>query len=199
MAKKENQTKSTQVIDEDNIVETLNKGNLPEFKENEETLGEKALAELQKEKDERKKNQIKSCYAKADYKVKKSLIDLHHSKELMKSAKYEIAQMGRLQRFMTGFVVTDEVLTHAKGAEDLFKKEKLDGESLVVVTADGEKTFKKDDKVPAIIDVVDFDKCLETLRSKLREMRNAADIQQRELIDKLDASYGQYWSTSWRY
>lgn len=199
MGKKTEQTKSTEVLDENNIVEALNKGNLPEFKENEETLGEKALAELKKEKDDRKKEQIKSCYAKADYKVKKSLIDLHHSKELMKIAKYEIAQMGRLQRFMTGFVITEEVLTHAKGAEDLFKKEKLDGESLTVVTADGEKTFKKGEKVPAIIDIVDFDKCLATLRTKLCEMRNATDSQQRELIDKLDASYGQYWSSSWRY
>lgn len=193
MAKKEEKTVETPVVNAENVMEVINKGNLAEV-----SLGEEVEAEIQKEKDERKKREIKSRYLRADYSIKKSLVDLRHTKRLMEISKYEMAQVGRIARLLKGFTVDETTLQYAKAFEDdILKKEVVDAKAGTITI--GETTYKSGDKVPGQIDIVDYDKAIVKIGDILRNKRHEENKLHGEELNKLDAAYGEYWSRDWRY
>jgi len=181
-----------------NIYESLDKAVVA----TDETLPAKAKEELQKEHDENTIRQIKSRYQKAQYTIDHGFLKKRRQKELDKISTNELTMVDRIARFMMGFVITDEVIEHAKHCPDtLFNIEKIDEKAkTITITKDGKDvTYKVGDAVPACIDYVDYDDSLEKIRKEIRTQTTKAEDEYDKYAKKLQAKYNQYWDRSWWY
>lgn len=178
-------------VDENNVMDLINKQNLADT-----SLGDEILAEIQKEKDDKKKEEMKTRFLKADFGVKKSLLSLRNTRRLEEISRYEITQAGRLARLLIGFTVTEETLRYAKAHKDDILEKETFNEKDQTITID-KTTYKLGDKVPGIVDVVDYDKGVDKLRETLRKKRNEADSIFDDELNKLRTAYGNYYDYSW--
>ena len=176
MAKKENEKKPV-VLTPDNVVEEARKGNTltPE-------LRKKMDEEIKEQNDKRIIAEVKARHAKIGYLVGIGLINVKKMRGYADVSLYNIRQQGRLQRFLCGFEVTEQVMTEfAKSPDDVLELETLDDKKSVlkikVLKEDGktreEKEFKIGDTVPAIIDYTEFDNALVKLEENIRKMKDA--------------------------
>lgn len=181
-----------------NIYESLDKASVA----TDETLPAKAKEELKKESDENTIRQIKSRYQKAQYTIDNGFLKQRKQKEIAKVSANELTMVDRIARLLMGFEVSDEVLEHAKHCpDDLFGIEKVDAKAeTITITVDGkDTTYKKGEKVPAVIDYVDYDDYLEKIKSEIRKQQRAAEEEYDKYSRKLQAKYNQYWDRSWWY
>lgn len=185
----------------DDVMAVINAGNLDNA-----DLSSSALAEIEKEKDESKKNQLMGVLRKAQYQRMRSLLGLRKSNKIADIEKWNIRVRGRLERFLGGFTVDKTTLQYAKTPDDICKIETCDekkGTITITVKRDGKestKTYKEGDKVPGgIIDVVDYDNYLAEIDKQYRNKKSVVDNETTTEVNKLDASFGNYWSSSWRY
>lgn len=181
-----------------NIYESLDKASVA----TDETLPAKAKEELKKESDENTIRQIKSRYQKAQYTIDNGFLKQRKQKEIAKVSANELTMVDRIARFLMGFEVTDEVLEHAKHCnDDLFGIEKVDVKAeTITITVDGkDTTYKKGEKVPAVIDYVDYDDYLEKIKSEVYKQNHAAEQEYDKYSRKLKAKYNLYWDNSWWY
>ena len=200
---KENKEKKPAVITADNVIEQAKAGNTltPELKE-------KMEQELKDEKDKQVLAEVKRRYAKIAYNVGIGLVNLRKMRGYESVSLYNMRQQGRLQRFLCGFEVTDQVIEEfAKTADDVLELERLDDKKKVliikVLKEDGktreEKEFKVGDKVGAVIDFTEFDKGLlkleENLKKKMTEVNNA-HVEETKVIQQ---AAGEYWRSDWAY
>jgi hypothetical protein len=196
MAKDDKNTQAV-VTTEDNIMEEIRNTNLAEI-----DLGEKVMEEIKKEKDERKAREIKQRYLRADYNEKLAKVDMLHVKRLNDITRYQLTQSGRLRRLLMGFKVDKLAIEYSSHHEDdILNMESCDKKAgtITITTKSGKKTYKDGDKVPAAITVVEYDRALQTLADKIRNMKNEEDKQHSKDIDELDNSFGDYYVSSWRY
>lgn len=201
MAEKKAAAKAAEsvVLTENNIIETLEKGNRAET-----ALTEQMLAEVNKEKDERLKEQLKCRYLKATYQRDLALIQRRRSKKDTDLSLYKIRQAGRLLRFLTGFDVDDATLEYAKTPDDVLNVEVLNekDKTLTIVT-DKEKgtkeTFKVGDHVPALLTIVAYDDALKSLNDNMNKKRREIDAEYEKHVDLLEVSYHGYYHSSWRW
>lgn len=203
MAKKENNEKTPVVLTADNVIEEAKKGNTLT-----PTLKEKMDQELKEEKDKQIIAEVKRRYAKIAYNVGIGLVNLRKMRGFEAVALYNMRQQGRLQRFLCGFEVTEQVISEfAKTPDDVLELETLDEKKNVLkikmLKEDGktreEKEFKIGDTVPAVIDFTEFDKGLikleENLKKKIREV-NEAHVEETKIIKQ---AAGEYWRSDWAY
>lgn len=202
MAKEKNENKPV-VLTPDNVVEEAKKGNTltPE-------LRKKMEEELKEQKDKRILAEVKARHAKIGYLVGIGLVNVKKMRGYADVALYNIRQQGRLQRFLCGFEVTEQVVKEfAKTADDILELEVLDEKNntlkIKVLKEDGktreEKEFKIGDTVPAIIDYTDFDKALVKLEENLSKKTKEVDSQHKEDTKVLEQAAGEYWRSDWRY
>lgn len=202
MAKKENNEKSV-ILTPDNVVEEAKKGNTltPE-------LRKKMEEELKEQKDQRILREVKARHAKIGYLVGIGLVNVKKMRGYADVALYNIRQQGRLQRFLCGFEVTEQVVSEfAKTPDDILELEVLDEKKntlkIKVLKEDGktreEKEFKIGDNVPAIIDYTEFDKALVKLEENLKKKTKEVDNQHTEDTKVLEQAAGEYWRSDWRY
>lgn len=197
MAKEENKNTKPVVTTEDNIMDEIRNTNLAEIE-----LGEKVQEEIKKEKDERKVREIKSRYLRSDYTEKLAKVDMLHTKRLNDIVRYQLTQSGRLRRLLMGFTVDKLAIEYSSHHEDdILNIESCDKKAgtITITTKSGKKTYKEGEKVPAAITVVEYDRALQTLADKIRNMKNEEDKQHSKDIDELDNSFGDYYVSSWRY
>lgn len=202
MAKKENEKKPV-AITADNVIEQAKAGNTltPELKE-------KMDQELKEEKDRNVLREVKARYAKIAYNVGIGLVNLRKMRGFESVSLYNMRQQGRLQRFLCGFEVTDQVIDEfAKTPDDVLELERLDDKKKVliikVLKEDGktreEKEYKVGDKVGAVIDFTEFDKGLlkleENIKKKMKEV-NEAHVEETKVIKQ---AAGEYWRSDWAY
>lgn len=201
---KENKNNQPVVITAENVIEERQKGNVltPE-------LRAKMDAEVKEANDKKVIAEVKARTTKIGYMVDLGLVEQRNSKELSKMAGYNTRQLGRLQRFLTGFVVTEQIVTEfAKTKDNVLELEKLDNEKnpkaliIMVPAADGkreEKTFKVGDTVPAIIDYNEFDDGLIKLKKNLEEMESEARKKYNKELIIIQKAAGEYWREDWRW
>ena len=190
-------------ITADNVIEQAKAGNTltPELKA-------KMDAELKDEKDKQIVREVKSRYAKIAYNVGIGLVNLRKMRAFEAASLYNMRQQGRLQRFLCGFDVTEQVIEEfAKTPDDVLELEKLDEKKKVLIIKvlknDGktreEKEFKVGDHVNAVVDFTEFDKALikleENLKKKIREA-NEAHTEETKVIQQ---AAGEYWRSDWTY
>lgn len=200
--KKEETKKTSTIVDVDNIRENLGKGVLVTTEINEEI--EK---EIQKEKDENTKREAKNRILKARYQVLNGLLKLRRERDIHDIQHEELSQVDRLARFLMGFVFdcSDLKFRHAddkKLPDTLFEKEKIDFDkkTIEIVLSDGtKKTFKDGEKVPAIINYVQYDTLRKKISEDTRKKIAKADEVHKESLKALDAEFGDYYDNSWRY
>lgn len=194
----EKNAKTPVVSTVENIYETLDKAVVA----NDESLPAQVKEQLKKESDENTIKQMKSRYQKAQYTIDNGLLKKRKQKELDKISTAELTMVDRIARFMMGFEVTEEVISHAKHCPDtLFSIEKInEKDKTVSITVDGKETvYKVGDNVPACIDYVDYDDYLEKIKKEIRNKCREAEEQYDKYSKKLQAKYNQYWDRSWWY
>lgn len=197
MAKEKQNSAAATVVDEKNLPEVLQDQptNVDMYKN--------IIDDINKESDERKRNMLKSRYQKALYRNGQALLERRRSKRIADEVTlYKVRQMTRLLRFLMGTTVEEKTLEYAKTPDEIWKKEALskDGKSIETTLLDGKKkSFKEGDFMPSIIDVVDFDKMVSELESKLNERRREIDKDYETELQKWDAKFGEYWDRSWRW
>lgn len=198
MAKDTKETKKTTdvaVASVDNIREQLDNASLGRTE-----LAKAAMEKLKKDHDETTQRNMMNRFEKASYKIDSSLLKLRRERDVAKIQKEELSHVDRIRRFMMGFTVTEEVIQHASGAEDIFEKEKVDekNKTITIKGADGkEKTYKLGEEVPPIIDYVDYDDLLKKINDNTRKQINEVDKVHDSYTKKLRAKYDEYYDYSW--
>ena len=198
MAKDTKETKKTTdvaVASVDNIREQLDNASLGRTE-----LAKAAMEKLKKDHDETTQRNMMNRFEKASYKIDSSLLKLRRERDVAKIQKEELSHVDRIRRFMMGFTVTEEVIQHASGAEDIFEKEKVDekNKTITIKGTDGkEKTYKLGEEVPPIIDYVDYDDLLKKINDNTRKQINEVDKVHDSYTKKLRAKYDEYYDYSW--
>lgn len=202
MAKENKQNTAPVVLTEDNIIDNAKAGQI---------MTSEQQAMLQKElKDEKDKlviQETKRRHTKIAYVRGMSLVHKRKSSDYNKMSTYNIRQLGRLERFLLGFTVTDIIVDEfARTPDDILELEKLDEKkkvlTILVPTADGkreEKEFKVGDVVPPVISYIDFDKGIEKLDKKLKEERTRIENKHVEEVNIIKQAAGDYWCSDWQY
>jgi Holliday junction resolvase-like predicted endonuclease len=202
MAKQNNEKKPV-AITADNVIEQAKAGNTltPELKA-------KMDQELKDEKDKRVLREVKARYAKIAYNVGIGLVNLRKMRAFEAISLYNMRQQGRLQRFLCGFDVTEQVINeYAKTPDDILELEKLDEKKkvllIMIVGEDGktreEKEFKVGDHVNATIDFTEFDKGLVKLEDTLKKKMTEANDAHTEETKVIQQAAGEYWRSDWAY
>jgi Holliday junction resolvase-like predicted endonuclease len=202
MAKKD-EVKKPVALTADNVIEEAKKGNTLT-----PALKERMDQELKDEKDKQIVAEVKRRYAKIAYNVGIGLVNLRKMRGFEAAALYNMRQQGRLQRFLCGFEVTEQVINEfAKTPDDVLELETLDEKKSILkikmLKEDGktreEKEFKVGDVVPAVIDFTEFDKGLvkleDNLKKKITEV-NEAHVDETKVIKQ---AAGEYWRSDWTY
>lgn len=197
MAKEKEIKKSTDVAvaSVDNIREQLDNASLGRTE-----LAKAAMEKLKKDHDETTQRNMMNRFEKANYKIDSSLLKLRRERDIAKIQKEELSHVDRICRFMMGFTVTEEVIQHASGAEDIFEKEKVDekNKTITIKGTDGkEKTYKLGEEVPPVIDYVDYDDLLKKINDNTRKAINEVDKVHDGYTKKLRAKYDEYYDYSW--
>ena len=180
----------------ENIYESLDKAVVA----TDESLPAKVLEEIKKESDENTVREMKARYQKAQYTIESGLLGMRRDKEKSEISKMRLTIVDRLARLMMGFDVTDEIIGRAKHhADTLFNIEKVDEKAgTISITKDGKTTtYKKGDKVPAIIDYVDYDEMLDKIKKEVADRTREAEKKYDTYNNKLQAKYNNYWNRSW--
>lgn len=202
MAKKE-ENKKPVVINSENVIDEAKKGNVLTRE-----LKERMDQDLKDEKEKQIIREVKARYAKIAYNVGIGLVNLRKMRAFEAVALYNMRQQGRLQRFLCGFDVTDQVIEEfAKTSDDVLELEKLDEKKKVliikVLSEDGktreDKEFKAGDHVDAIIDFTEFDKGLIKLEENVKKQMSAANDAHTEETRILQQAAGEYWRSDWAY
>ena len=204
MAAKENKEQKKPVtITADNVIEQAKAGNTltPELKE-------KMDQELKDEKDKQILREVKCRYAKIAYNVGIGMVNLRKMRGFEAASLYNMRQQGRLQRFLCGFEVTEQVVNEfATTPDDVLELEKLDEKKKILIikipTGDSktreEKEFKVGDTVPAVIDFTEFDKGLLKLEENLKKKMSAVNEAHVEETRVIQQAAGEYWRSEWAY
>jgi len=163
-----------------------------------------------KEKDEKIIRETNRRIEFIGFKFNSGLVELKKMRAMDDLALYNTRQQGRLMRFLTGFVATEQIINEfaAKTVDDVLCLENVkDGKLIILVpetdaegkTTRKEVTFKVGDEVPAIIDYNEFDDGLDKLQKNLRERQEKIEKQYNEDMLVIKKAAGEYWRDDWMY
>lgn len=202
---KNNNASAPVALTPENVVEQVKAGNrmTPELKK---LLDEKK----KKEKDEKIIRETNRRIEFIGFKFNSGLVELKKMRAMDDLALYNTRQQGRLMRFLTGFVATEQIINEfaAKTEDDVLCLENVKEGKLIILVpeTDGEGkttrkevTFKVGDEVPAIIDYNEFDDGLEKLQKNLRERQEKIEKQYNEDMLVIKKAAGEYWRDDWMY
>lgn len=197
------QEKKAVVLTADNVVEEAKKGNTltPELKA-------KMDQELKDEKDKQIIYEVKRRHSKIAYILGMSLVHKRKMNRYNDLSTYNVRQLGRLERFLCGFTVTEQIVNEfARTEDDVLALETLDEKKKVlkikVLKDDGktreEKEFKVGDTVPAVIDFSEFDKGTQKLDENLRKKKQEIENLHVDDVNVIRQAAGDYWCSDWAY
>lgn len=205
MANNKNNASAPVALTPENVVEQVKAGNrmTPELKK---LMDEKN----KKEKDEKIIRETNRRIEFIGFKFNSGLVELKKMRAMDDLALYNTRQQGRLMRFLTGFVATEQIINEfaAKTVDDVLCLENVkDGKLIIMVpetdkdgkTVRKETTFKVGDEVPAIIDYNEFDDGLDKLQKNLRERQEKIEKQYSEDMLVIKKAAGEYWRDDWMY
>lgn len=199
---KNQQGKTPVALTPENVIDQAKAGNIMST-----DMVDKMNAEIKEEKDKTVIAETKRRYNKIAYVVGMSLVHKRKSSDYNEMSTYNIRQLGRLQRFLLGFIVTDQIVDEfARTKDDILELETLDEKkktlTIQVPDANGKreaKEFKVGDSVPPIISYIEFDKGVEKLERKLTEKKKAIEDKHIEEVKTIKMAAGEYWRSDWAY
>ena len=205
MANNKNNASAPIALTPENVVEQVKAGNrmTPELK--------KLMDEQKKkEKDDKILRETSRRIEFIGFKFNSGLVELKKMRAMDDLALYNTRQQGRLMRFLTGFVATEQIINEfaAKTVDDVLCLENVkDGKLIILVpetdkdgkTVRKELTFKIGDEVPAIIDYGEFDDGLEKLQKNLRNRQEEIEKQYNKDMLVIKKAAGEYWCDEWMY
>lgn len=202
MAKTEKKVESPATLTMENVIEQAKAGNIITAEQK-----KKLEEELKDEKDKAIIAETKRRHTKIAYVVGMSLVHKRKSSDYNDLSTYNIRQLGRLQRFLLGFIVTDQIVNEfARTKDDILELESLDEKkktlTIQIPTADGKreaKEFKVGDEVPAVISYMEFDTAVEKLEKKLNEKKAEIEKKHVEEVKIIRQAAGEYWCSDWSY
>lgn len=187
MAKEKEKTVVNEVMNADNVMDIVSKGNRADA-----VIVDKVLDDIQKEKDETKARAIKNRILKADYKTTLSLIDVRRERRNSELVLEKLRRIGNLKRFMLGFTVDDTFMQHNKCKTDTCELDVPDGKGGTI-----KRKFKKGEVVEPLIDYVDWDTLYSKICDDIADKRQEVDKIFRAEQQKVQASYGSYYNWDW--
>lgn len=196
------QEKKPVTLTAENVIEQAKAGNIMSTE-----MVEKMNQEIKDEKDKQVIAATKSRFTKIAYVVGMSLVHKRKSSDYNEMSTYNIRQLGRLQRFLCGFVVTDQIVDEfARTKDDILELETLDEKkktlTIQMPTEDGKreaKEFKIGDTVAPVISYIEFDKGVEKLEKKLLEKKKAIEDKHVDEVKTIKMAAGEYWRSDWAY
>jgi len=203
MAKEKEQKQKAVTLTANNVVEEAKKGNILTTE-----LKERMDKEIQDEKDKQIVYEVKRRHSKIGYILGMSLVHKRKMNRYNDLSTYNVRQLGRLERFLCGFTVTDQIINEfARTEDDVLGLEVLDEKKNVlkikIVKEDGktreEKEFKVGDVVPAVIDFSEFDKGTAKLEENLKKKRQEIEDLHKDDAKVIAQAAGEYYSTDWTY
>lgn len=203
MAKeKNNQEKKPVTLTAENVIEQAKAGNIMSTE-----MVEKMNQEIKDEKDKQIIAETKRRFTKIAYIRAMSLIHKRKSSDYDNMSTYNIRQLGRLERFLCGFTVTDIIVDEfARTKDDILELEVLDEKkktlTIQMPTEDGKreaKEFKIGDIVAPVISYIEFDKGAEKLEKKLLERKKVIEEKHVDEVKTIKMAAGEYWRSDWAY
>lgn len=202
MAKEKNQEKTPVTLTAENVIDQAKAGNIMSAE-----MVDKMNQEIKDEKDKQVIAETKRRYTKIAYVVGMSLVHKRKSADYNDLSTYNIRQLGRLQRFLCGFTVTDQIVDEfARTKDDILELETLDEKkktlTIQMPAAEGKrepKEFKVGDVVPPVISYIEFDKGVEKLDKKLTEKKKAIEDKHVDEVKTIKMAAGEYWRSDWMY
>lgn len=205
MANNKNNASAPVALTPENVVEQVKAGNrmTPELK--------KLMDEQKKkEKDDKILHETSRRIEFIGFKFNSGLVELKKMRAMDDLALYNTRQQGRLMRFLTGFIVTEQVVNEfaAKTEDDVLQLEKVEKNTLIILMPETDKdgkttrkevTFKIGEEVPAVIDYNEFDDGLEKLQKNLRDRQEKIEKQYNEDMLVIKKAAGEYWRDEWMY
>lgn len=200
---KDNKRETPVALNENNIIDQVKAGQIM-------TAEQKAKMdqEIKEENDKQIIRETKRRHMKIAYVRAMSLIQKRKSSANDKVSTYNIRQLGRLERFLLGFTVTDIIVNeYARTPDDILELETLDEKkktlTILMPAAEGgkrePKEFKIGDEVPALISYIEFDKGTEKLNKNLKEKKDKIENDHKEEVELIKRAAGEYWSYDWTY
>lgn len=175
----------------ENVMDNLRKGNLMES-----VITKQVQDEIQKEKDERKAQQLKNRILKASYHRLRRLIQLRARRRESDINLDNLKQAELLEDSLAGFILTEDKIKKHGG-----KDGKLEIE---VVGDDGKKTkasfaLKEGEEVwvPGSITIAEYDERENELVADMRKKMSESDKQLDKELQELRNQYPGYYSYSW--
>lgn len=202
MKETKNQEKKPVTLTAENVVEQAKSGNIMSAE-----MVEKMNQEIKDEKDKQVIAETKRRYTKIAYVVGMSLVHKRKSADYNDLSTYNIRQLGRLQRFLCGFTVSEQVVDEfARTKDDILELEVLDEKkktlTIQMPTGDGKreaKEFKVGDVVPPVISYIEFDNGVEKLEKKLSEKKKLIEDKHIDEVKTIKQAAGEYWRSDWAY
>lgn len=178
----------------DDVLAIIRKGGLIK-----QTLTEAVNAEIEKEKDERLKEQLKERVLRARYRRLSKLLQLRLRREEAKITKDVLKQSEILEDRVSGFELTEEKIATHGGKDGKLSIEILNekGEKETVEFAlpkKGEKVW-----VPAGITIVEYDDKAAELRNDESRRFSEADKDHRKHLEELENQFPGYFRYEWRW
>lgn len=202
MAKEKNNQEKPVTLTTENVVEQAKSGNIMSSE-----MVEKMTQEIKDEKDKTIIAETKRRYTKIGYIVGMSLVHKRKSSDYNELSTYNIRQLGRLQRFLCGFVVTDQIVEEfARTKDDILELESLDEKkktlTIQMAGEDGKresKEFKVGDQVGPVISYIEFDDGVQKLEKKLSEKKKMIEEKHQNEVKVIRQAAGEYWRSDWAY
>lgn len=190
------------VLTQENVIDQAKAGNIMTT-----DMVNKMNEELKDEKDKKIIAETKRRYTKIAYVRGMSLVHKRKSSDYDNLSTYNIRQLGRLERFLCGFTVTDIIVDEfARTKDDILELEVLDEKkktlTIQVPIAEGKreaKEFKVGDVVPPIISYIEFDTAVEKLEKKLRDKRKEIEDKHVEEVKTIQQAAGEWYCSDWSY
>lgn len=200
---KDNKKETPVALNENNIIDQVKAGQIM-------TAEQKAKMdqEIKEENDKQVIRETKRRHMKIAYVRAMSLIQKRKSAANDKVSTYNIRQLGRLERFLLGFTVTDIIVNeYARTPDDILELETLDEKkktlTILMPATDGgkreAKEFKIGDEVPPVISYIEFDKGTEKLNKNLKDKKDKIEDEHKEEVELIKRAAGEYWSYDWTY
>lgn len=202
MAKEKNQEKTPVTLTAENVIDQAKAGNIMSAE-----MVDKMNQEIKDEKDKQVIAETKRRYTKIAYVVGMSLVHKRKSADYNDLSTYNIRQLGRLQRFLCGFTVTEQIVDEfARTKDDILELETLDEKkktlTIQMPATEGKrepKEFKVGDVVAPVISYIEFDKGVEKLEKKLTEKKKAIEDKHVDEVKTIKMAAGEYWRSDWAY
>lgn len=193
---KKNEQKTAQVatLTSENVMEHIRSGNLMT-----EAITKQVQDEIQKEKDERKAEELKKRILRSQYRRMVKLLQVRKRRAESNLTLETLKKAELLQDALSGFALTEEKIKRHGGTGDALELE-------VIVDAEGNKEkkafkLKKDEEVwvPGSITVAEYDQQENEIVNEERKKADEIEDNYRKEMRELEAQYPYYFNMTWRW